>query len=325
MARNPYVTLPVAGGQLAAVPEVAEAARQADRRYGVNLLDDAAAREVVARHLRLRQDFAWHTEVGAMLVLGGIAVAAIVGASLHPPAEPKQVAALVAAVAAVPAGLAVWGRGSSRGADKQAAAVRYTLYLGLLDRARAAGLEVRVPADWPVDAPASPPLPTADARPYDGPALDRTLPVLPAEQLHRHPALAERARALGAPHGVDFLDERAVRALLTAQRRAVRRWHGWALTAALGAGLAFALVCGLPPAADAHGRKLMLTWITALAALGALATPPALWTHRGWRRSGVRGPAAAYLELLRDAKAYGVPVPPLPSWLTVNTKTRPSD
>ncbi|MGA5821388.1 hypothetical protein ACPC54_26385 [Kitasatospora sp. NPDC094028] len=328
MVRYDYVPLPVAGGQLAAVPEIAEAARRANQRYGVNLLDDDAARDVVTRHLRLRNDLAWHTEAGAMLVLGGIAVAAIVGATMHSPADPKQVAALVAAIAAIPAGLVLWGLGSSRDTDKQAAAVRFTLYIGLLDRARAAGLEIRIPADWPVPAAPAPlpgPARTAEARPYDGPAIDRTFPVLPADQLHRHPVLAERARALGAPHGIDFLDEQAVRALLTAQRTAVRRWNGWALTAALGVALAAALACGLPPAADAHGRRLMLTWITALAALGALATPPALWTHRSWRRSGVREPAAAYRELLHDAQAYGVPVPPrLPSWLTVNTKIRKS-
>ncbi|MER7708839.1 hypothetical protein ABTX81_38925 [Kitasatospora sp. NPDC097605] len=341
-----YVTLPVSGSQLAHVPEAVEAAERARALYGVNLLDDEVARQVVTDHLKARRgiDLEWHTEVGALLVLGGIVVAAVIGGSLASPVQAKQVAVLVAAILAVPAGIAVWAVGAGKGARKQRNSVHFTTYTALLARARSAGLDIRIPDEWfdaagPAPAPAPrpsslpPPPPAPSSTATSAMATPITTPptpsdadgllVVPMAELTGNPALAHAARALGAQHRIDLLDGRAVRAMLTAQRRAVRRWSIWAglailtvVAAVTTAGIGATLVPGSPE------RSSTFAAAGALAAVAVLATGPLLLALRSWRRSGVRTQAAAYLDLLVEARRRGVLVPAPPSWLDTRNRLR---
>ncbi|WP_380279656.1 hypothetical protein [Kitasatospora purpeofusca] len=349
-----YVTLPVSGSQLARVPEAVEAAERAKALYGVNLLDDEVARQVVTDHLtaRRRIDLEWHTEVGAMLVLGGIVVAAVIGSSLSSPVQPKQVAMLVAAILAVPAGIVVWAVGAGKGAKKQRDSVHFTTYTALLARARSAGLDIRIPDEWfdasgpapttpPPHAPSPPPSTLAPApapapAPWEAPpttaAPDTTPPlpsatgsllVVPMSEFTGNPALVRTARTLGAEHRIDLLDGRAVQAMLTAQRRAVRRWSVWATLAVLAvvaAGTTASIGATLAP--DSPNRSSALAAAGALAAAAVLATGPLLLLLRSWRRSGVKAQAAAYLDLLVEARRHGVLVPAPPSWLDTRNRLR---
>ncbi|MFB7475702.1 hypothetical protein [Kitasatospora sp. NPDC056184] len=334
-----YVTLPVSGSQLARVPEAVEAAERAKALYGVNLLDDEVARQVVTDHLtaRRRIDLEWHTEVGALLVLGGIVVAAVIGSSLSSPVQPKQVAMLVAAILAVPAGIVVWGVGAGKGAKKQRDSVHFTTYTALLARARSAGLDIRIPDEW---FDAADPAPAPAPRPHSSPAAAATaaapgtgtvpplpaaesLLVVPMDALTGNPALVRAARTRGAEHRIDLLDGRAVQAMLTAQRRAVRRWSVWATLAVLAvvaAGTTASIGATLAP--DSPNRSPALAAAGALAAVAVLATGPLLLLLRSWRRSGVRAQAAAYLDLLVEARRHGVLVPAPPSWLDTRNRLR---
>ncbi|MFE7558546.1 hypothetical protein [Kitasatospora sp. NPDC057500] len=338
-----YVTLPVSGGQLARVPEAVEAAERAKALYGVNLLDDEVARQVVTDHLtnRRRVDLEWHTEVGALLVLGGIVVAAVIGSSLTSPVQPKQVAALVAAVLAVPAGIAVWIVGAAKGARKQRDSVHFTTYTALLARARGAGLDIRIPDEWfdaadptPTPSPHSSASRAPETAPETTPATvvpDTTsrppgaegLLVVPTGEFTRNPALVHAALVLGAEHHIDLLDGRAVQMMLTAQRRAVRRWSGWAglaILAVVAAGTTAGIGAALAPGSP--DRSSVFAAAGALAAVAVLATGPLLFLLRSWRRSGVRAQAAAYLDLLVEARRHGVPIPPPPSWLDTRNRLR---
>ncbi|MFF7457493.1 hypothetical protein [Kitasatospora sp. NPDC008115] len=337
-----YVTLPVSGSQLARVPEAVEAAERAKALYGVNLLDDEVARQVVTDHLaaRRRVDLEWHTEVGALLVLGGIVVAAVIGSSLASPVQAKQVAALVAAVLAVPVGITVWAVGAGKGAKKQRNSVHFTTYTALLARARSAGLDIRIPDEWfdaadPAPAPAlrppsspavAPAATSAMAAPVDtppAPSEAEGLLVVPMGELTGNPALVRMARALGAEHRIDLLDGRAVQAMLTAQRRAVRRWSIWAglaILAVVAAGTTAAIGATLAPGSPERSSTFAAAGALAVAAV--LATGPLLLALRSWRRSGVRSQAAAYLDLLVEARRHGVLVPAPPSWLDTGNRLR---
>ncbi|MBD0670603.1 hypothetical protein [Streptomyces sp. CBMA156] len=357
MVKDLHVTLPVSGGQLASVPEIAEAARRAEALYGVSLLNDDVARNVVIKHLRKRGQQDWYTEPGCLLILGGIVVAGYIGYSMESPVSAQQVAGMVAAILAIPAGivLGLWGEG--RNSDKQAASVHFTAYIGLLNQAQRAGLTFQIPTEWGADAdraswelgtkaapapqpPSAPtvyptgpdprtapvPPPTVAAQPGSWwPAdavIDPKFPVLPPAVLARHWTLAARARALGAPYGLDFLDEQVVRGLLTAQQRTVRRKLVWANVSALV--LVAATMVGVLGSdfADPVHRRQFIFAIGGLVAVGALAAIPALRAHRTWRRSGLRDHADAYLDLLIEARAYGVPVPVPPAWLDVRNRIR---
>ncbi|MGW3183305.1 hypothetical protein ACWDD9_28925 [Kitasatospora sp. NPDC001119] len=353
MVKDVNVTLPVSGGQLAGVPEVAEAARRAEGLYGVTLLNDDVARNVVIRHLRMRDQQDWHDEAGAILVLGGIMVAAIIGFSMKSPVEPREVVGIVAAILAIPAGIAIWVRGHDHGHSKQTASVHFTAYLGLLNQARRAGLTVRIPAEWGSDAeraswdadaqPAPQPQPPAAYPTGPGPytpvpppsvaarpgswwppdaVIDPAFPVLPPAALAQHWPLATRARELGAPHGLDFLDEQAVRGLLTAQRRTVRRRLVWTNVSALVFCLAVLVGFLGSDFSYSEQRRQSILVIGGLVAFCALTALPALRAHWTWHRSGLRDRAAAYLDLLVEARAYGVPVPVPPSWLDVRNRIR---
>ncbi|MFI2612694.1 hypothetical protein [Kitasatospora sp. NPDC018619] len=335
MAKDLQVTLPVSGGQLAAVPEVAESARRAEALYGVTLLNDDVARNVVIRHLRKREQQDWYDEAAALLVLGGIAVSLITGNW--------------AAILAVPAGIAVWLRGMNRESAKNSASVHFTAYIGLLNQARRAGLAFRIPTDWGADAdraswtegpaaaapppspvppaayPAAPSSAAAPAQhgswwPADA-VIDPTFPVLPPAALTRHRTLAGRARELGAPYGVDFLDEQAVRALLAAQQRARRVILAWWTVATV------ALVTGVTVFSIGHDaafeqRQQVRSAAVGLVAVALVAALPALKAYSRWRGSGLQARAGAYLDLLVEARAYGVPVPVPPAWLDVRNRIR---
>lgn len=344
MVKDLHVTLPVSGGQLAAVPEVAEAARRAETLYGVTLLNDDVARNVVIKHLRKRDQQDWHDEAAGLLVLGGIVVSLVTGN-------------WTAAILGIPAGIAVWLRGTGRSSSKQTASVHFTAYIGLLNQARRAGLTVRIPAEWGADAdraaweegaraapqpqpPAAPtPHPTGPV-PYTSPVpppgvaaqpgswwpagavIDPRFPVLPPAALAQHWTLAARARELGAPYGVDFLDEQAVRGLLTAQKRTVRRRSMWSKIFALV--LVVAVMVGVLGSDFTYSeqRRQSILVIGGLVATCVLTALPALKTHWTWHRSGLRDRANAYLGLLVEARAYGVPVPVPPSWLDVRNRIR---
>ncbi|MEU3565570.1 hypothetical protein [Kitasatospora sp. NPDC006786] len=342
MANDFHATLPVEGGRIAAVPEVAEAARRAETLYGINLLHDHVAREVVTRHLRLRNRVGSYSELAWLLIIMAIAATSITGN-------------WAAVILGIPAGIALWAWGAHRASEKDAASVHFTTYIGLLNHARRAGLTVRIPAEWGVDAdrasweesaatapqpPAAPaPYPAAPtahpsaAPPSSAPALhgswwptdaviDPKFPVLPVGALTLHPALAARAREIGAPHGLDFLDEQAARGLLTAVKRSRQQISTWGrifiLTVVVGMIVA---PLGMDPAGAEHRRQLTSLGM-GLIGIGVLAAFPALKELWTWHRSGLRDRAAAYLDLLIEARAYGVPVPVPPSWLDVRNRIR---
>ncbi|MFE7591556.1 hypothetical protein ACFU6K_19325 [Kitasatospora sp. NPDC057512] len=350
MAKDLHVTLPAEGGRMAAVPEVAEAARRAETLYGINLLHDHVARDVVAKHLRMRDQQDWYSELAGLFIIGGIAGAVFFGTSMSSPAEAQQVAGLVATILAIPVGIWIGLYGMSWETEKNTASVHFTTYVGLLNRARGAGLTVRIPPEWGtaaeraswVEGTAAPPPQSATARGASptGPAppqpavaqptswwpadavIDPKFPVLPTAVLARHWALAGRSRELGAPHGVDFLDEQAVRGLLTAVKRSRRRISVWGRTFVLTvvAGMIVAPM-GMDPAGAGYRRQLTSLGI-GLIAIGVLAVLPALKELWTWRRSGLRERANAYLDLLVEAHSYGVPVPVPPSWLDVRNRIR---
>ncbi|MEU1290034.1 hypothetical protein [Kitasatospora sp. NPDC005856] len=333
MVKDLHVTLPVSGGQLAAMPEVAEAARRAETLYGVTLLNDDVARNVVINHMRRRGQQDWHDEAAGLLVLGGIVVSLVTGN-------------WAAAILGVPAGIAVWLRGKNHSSAKNSASVHFTAYIGLLNQARRAGMAVPIPSEWGVDAdraawekdaaaaprpPAGPaPYPTAPTAPTAQPGswwpaeavIDPKFPVLPVGELTRHPALAGRARDLGAPHGLDFLDEQAVRGLLTAVKRSRQSISMWGrifiITVVIGLVVA---PTGMDPAGAEYRRQLTSLGM-GLIAVGVLAALPALKELWTWHRSGLRDRADAYLDLLVEARAHGVPVPVPPSWLDVRNRIR---
>ncbi|MGW1173170.1 hypothetical protein ACWD4P_05535 [Kitasatospora sp. NPDC002543] len=337
MVNDLQVTLPVSGGQLAAVPDVAEAARRAETLYGVSLLNDDVARNVVIRHLRLRNRLDSFSEPAWLLIIMGIAVSSITGN-------------WAAAILGVPAGIALWLWGADRGSAKNSASVHFTAYIGLLNQARRAGLTFQVPTEWGVDAdratweegslaapttyptgpvpytaPAPPPGVAAQSGSWGPPdaVIDPRFPVLPPAALAQHSTLAARARELGAPYGVDFLDEQAVRALLAAQRHAVRRKRRWSNVSALILVVAVLVgFLGRPDFADAEQRRQFIIAVGSVVAAGVLTAVPALRSYWTWSRSGVRDRANAYLDLLIEARAYGAPVPVPPSWLDVRNRIR---
>ncbi|MEV7188802.1 hypothetical protein [Kitasatospora sp. NPDC093102] len=342
MVKDLHVTLPVSGGQLAALPEVAEAARRAETLYGVTLLNDDVARNVVIKHLRKRDQQDWHDEAAGILIIGGIVAAAVIGFSMKSPVEPKKVVGIVAAILAIPAGIAIWARGQGHDHSKQTASVHFTAYIGLLNQARRAGLAFQIPAEWGSAAaawdseaapqaqpqpPAAPaPYPTAPTQPGSWwPAdavIDPKFPVLPTAALARHWALAGRARELGAPYGLDFLDEQVVRKLLTTLRRC-RQWLvAWRTVSVVALVTAAILVSlGQDPSGAERAQQFGSAAI-GLVAVGVIAALPTLKAYWTWRRSGMHSWAAAYLDLLIEARAYGVPVPVPPSWLDVRNRIR---
>ncbi|MFJ6773875.1 hypothetical protein ACIQOV_23475 [Kitasatospora sp. NPDC091257] len=155
-----------------------------------------------------------------------------------------------------------------------------------------------------------------------GAVIDPRFPVLPPAALAQHWTLAARARELGAPYGVDFLDEQAVRGLLTAQKRTVRRRSMWSKIFALV--LVVAVMVGVLGSDFTYSeqRRQSILVIGGLVATCVLTALPALKTHWTWHRSGLRDRANAYLGLLVEARAYGVPVPVPPSWLDVRNRIR---
>ncbi|WP_224285221.1 hypothetical protein [Streptomyces sp. LS1784] len=331
------MTLPVSGGQLAAIPEVAEAARRAETLYGVSLLNDDVARNVVIRHLRLRNRLDSFDELALLLIIMGIAVSSITGN-------------WAAVILGVPAGIALWIWDANRGSAKTNASVHFTAYIGLLSQARRAGMPFQIPAEWGADtdrasweqdAAAAPQPPTAPApyptaptaRPSAAPApsgswwptdavIDPKFPVLPAAALTRHWTLAGRAREIGAPYALDFLNEQAVRGLLTTLRRC-RHWHlAWrsvSILALLTAVTVFSI--GQDPSHIERAQQFRSAAI-GLMAVGVCTALPALKTYRTWHRSGMHDHANAYLDLLIEARAYGVPVPVPPTWLDVRNRIR---
>ncbi|MFF2122023.1 hypothetical protein ACFVXH_32330 [Kitasatospora sp. NPDC058184] len=340
MVKDLYVTLPVSGGQLVSVPEVAEAARRAEALYGVTLLNDDVARNVVIRHMRLRNRLDSFDELALLLIIMGVAASWITGN-------------WAAVILGVPAGIALWIWGANRGSAKTEASVHFTAYIGLLNQARRAGLTIQIPAEWGADteqaswdadarpapqaqppaayptgpgpyAPVPPPSVAAQPGSWWPPdaVIDPAFPVLPPAALAQHWPLATRARELGAPHGLDFLDEQAVRGLLTAQRRTVRRRLVWTNVSALVFCLAVLVGFLGSDFSYSEQRRQSILVIGGLAAFCALTALPALRAHWTWHRSGLRDRAAAYLDLLVEARAYGVPVPVPPSWLDVRNRIR---
>ncbi|MEU3567257.1 hypothetical protein AB0E96_02320 [Kitasatospora sp. NPDC036755] len=335
MAKDLHVTLPVSGGQLAAMPEVAEAARRAETLYGVTLLNDDVARNVVIKHMRKQGQQDWHGEAAALLVIGGIVVSLVTGN-------------WAAAILGVPTGIALWLRGMNHSSVKNSASVHFTAYIGLLTQARRAGLRFQIPTEWGADAdrasweqgaaaapqtPAAPasypsaaPPPTAPTQPGSwwptDAVIDPKLPVLPTAALTRHWALAGRAHEIGAPYGLDFLNEEAVRGLLTTLRRC-RHWHlAWrsvSILALITAVTVFSI--GHDPSHIERAQQFQSAAI-GLMAIAVCAALPALKSYRTWHRSGMHDRANAYLDLLIEARAYGVPVPVPPSWLDVRNRIR---
>ncbi|MFJ6384460.1 hypothetical protein ACIQI7_31210 [Kitasatospora sp. NPDC092039] len=337
MAEYLHATLPVEGGRIAAVPEVVEAARRAETLYGINLLDDHEARAVVTKHLRLRNRVGSYAEPAWLLIIMAIVATSVTGN-------------WAAVILGVPAGIALWAWGAHRASEKDTASVHFTAYIGLLNRARRAGMTFQLPSEWGADAdrasweegPAADPLPQPQASPAANPSaaalpavaaqpgswwpaeavIDPKFPVLPVAALAQHPALAGRAREIGAPHGLDFLDEQAVRGLLTAVKRS-RRWistWGRIFILTVVAGMIIAPL-GMDPAGAEHRRQLTSLGM-GLIAIGVITAVPALKELWTWRRSGLRDHSNAYLDLLVEARAYGVPVPVPPAWLDVRNRIR---
>lgn len=303
--------LQVSGARLAAVPQVRESARAASAALGIDLLDDSVAARVVADHQRLKDTGGWHDEAGAVLVIGGIVGAVLLrGALTSTPLEAGPVAGFAAACAAVPLGLLVWVLGSRSGSRKQQAAERFAAYTSLLQLAREAGLPVDAPIGWAPaqEAPAGP-----DAS---------GLPLLPAHLVTGDPALWRTAAEIGSRHGVNYLDEQAVRTVLGAQKKAVGRIQLRAGLITLGvlltAGAAWiGTTLHAPDGGTGHGTTgtAFFTVAGGFAVLTLLFVAQLVRGIGSWRGSGTRDRARGYLELLEAAHRSGLRLPALPSWL----------
>ncbi|MFJ9446563.1 hypothetical protein ACIRRH_32580 [Kitasatospora sp. NPDC101235] len=81
------------------------------------------------------------------------------------------------------------------------------------------------------------------------------------------------------------------------------------------------LSLGQDPSGAERAQQLRSAAI-GLTAVSVCAALPALRAYSTWRRSGLRDHAAAYLDLLVEARAYGVPVPVPPAWLDVRNRIR---
>ncbi|MGW6914538.1 hypothetical protein ACWGB8_12060 [Kitasatospora sp. NPDC054939] len=322
----PSGELPLSGRELAAIPEVAEAAQGVRALYGIDLLDDATARDVVRRHERLRGAGGWHDEAGGILVLGGAVVAGVLGAGLGPAPSAGQLAGLVAACLAVPVGVLVWVAGYRQGRGRREAFAHFVAYTGLLELARERTAPVRVPPEWSAER----------ARALGGPEDpdgDGPRPFVPVAAVAGHPVLREYATGLGARHGIDYLDEPAVRALLAEQRRAWRRvtFHIAVLIAALlAAGGALFVAATLRPDAAVAGAAagggggaraaLVAAGLFGAVALGSAVRLTATLVARA--RSGLRARAVGYVALLEHAHRCGLAVPRLPSWLDTTERSK---
>jgi hypothetical protein len=307
--------LQVSGARLAAVPQVAESARAASAALGVDLLDDAVAARVLAEHRRLKDSGGWHDELGAVLVVGGLVGALILKGSLgSTPLEAGQVAGFAAACAAVPLGLLVWVLGSRSGSRKQQAAERFAAYGTLLRLAREAGVPVDAPVGWAPAAGAQPGAVT--------PGADASgLPVLPARLITQDHALWRTAAEIGSRHGVDYLDEQAVRTVLGAQKKAVGRIQLQAGLITLGlllaAGAAWIGTTLHAPAGGSGHGSTGTAFFTVAGGFGVLTLLFAVQLVRGigaWRASGTKDRARGYLELLEAAHRAGLRMS-VPSWL----------
>ncbi|WP_354642584.1 hypothetical protein [Kitasatospora camelliae] len=204
--------------------------------------------------------------------------------------------------------------GSRSGGRKREAAARFAAYAALLELARGAGAPVAVPAGW--------------ARERAGVSGERAddaglLPVVPAQLIAQRPEVHREAFRLGAERGVDYLDERSVRELLAAQRRAVGRirvWAVWCTLALCGTGAAAGVALTLVRGSAGRGGLFVAAGV--LGAVCALLLGQVLRSVRGWRVSGVADRAHGYLLLLEAAHRGGVAVPALPSWLDIRERSK---
>ncbi|MFE1992823.1 hypothetical protein [Streptomyces parvulus] len=130
------------------------------------------------------------------------------------------------------------------------------------------------------------------------------------------PRAAAAIRAVSARHGVDYLDDGAVSALLAERRRALdaQRRHpsAWLGILALTAGLL------LPVVASSVRTMSEQSLIAALAASGSLivvGTALVVYAYTRWKRALQHPTLAGYRDTLGIARAHGIPLTHIPPWL----------
>ncbi|MDT0614231.1 hypothetical protein [Streptomyces lancefieldiae] len=130
------------------------------------------------------------------------------------------------------------------------------------------------------------------------------------------PRAAEAIRAVSARHGVDYMDDGAVSALLAERRRALeaKRRHpsAWLAVLTLTVGLLLPFV--IPTIRTLSDRRL----VAVLAASGCLVvvgTALAVYAYTRWKRALTHPTLAGYRETLGIARAHGIPLTHVPAWL----------
>ncbi|MER5352215.1 hypothetical protein ABT093_18045 [Kitasatospora sp. NPDC002551] len=315
-----FEPLPVPGRRLAEIPEVAEAARQVVEAYGINLVDDTVAQDVIIRHNLLKDTGGWHDEVGGLLVIGGVVAAAVLGSSMASPPESGQIAGLIAACLAVPLGILVWVAGFRQGRTKREALAHFAAYTALLELARDHGAAVPIPAQWSLGR----------AEVLGERQDDRgLLPLVPVDTYARHPTVRAFAAQLGTRNRIDYFDANAIRTLLAEQKRywgqaVFRLSTSFCLLLAAAGALWVSLSLDTEPsvARPASAATVLLALAGLLFALSLTTAVLGAVTLRRRALSGVRAQAVGYVAILEFAHECGLPVPVLPSWLDTTERSK---
>ncbi|MFD4261013.1 hypothetical protein ACFWR9_26155 [Streptomyces sp. NPDC058534] len=130
------------------------------------------------------------------------------------------------------------------------------------------------------------------------------------------PRAAEAIRAVGARHGVDYLDDGAVSALLAERRRAMdaerRHPSAWLGILALTAGLILPFV--VPMIRTLSERRLVAV-LAASGCLVVIGVALTVYAYTRWKRALMHPTLAGYRETLGIARAHGIPLTHVPPWL----------
>ncbi|MFD0251895.1 hypothetical protein ACFVGX_13360 [Streptomyces sp. NPDC127113] len=130
------------------------------------------------------------------------------------------------------------------------------------------------------------------------------------------PRAAEAIGAVSARHGVDYMDDGAVSALLAERRRAMegerRHPSAWLGILALTVGL---LLPAVVPMIRTLSDHRLIAVLAASGCLVVVGTALVVHAYTRWRRALNHPTLAGYRETLGIARAHGIPLTHIPPWL----------
>ncbi|MDQ0405596.1 hypothetical protein OIE75_21860 [Streptomyces sp. NBC_01723] len=130
------------------------------------------------------------------------------------------------------------------------------------------------------------------------------------------PRAAEAIGAVSARHGVDYMDDGAVSALLAERRRAMegerRHPSAWLGILALTVGLLLPFVASTIRTLSEHR---LIAVLAASGCLVVVGTALVVYAYTRWRRALNHPTLAGYRETLGIARAHGIPLTHIPPWL----------